>query len=108
MPPTWRGNVTGLLPACPFFTSAVQEIGGHLVKVETGRADFHIILAAGFRLGPTEPMKLDLTFIVALLSSAVLGTPAAEPPPKPLFPGLAPACACEGLTNVALPNTTIE
>ena len=29
-------------------------------------------------------------------------------PPKPLFPGITPACSCESLTNVSLPNTTIE
>jgi len=27
---------------------------------------------------------------------------------KPLFPGIQPACACESLTNVVLPNTTIQ
>src|ERR1044071_3947147 len=33
---------------------------------------------------------------------------AAEPSPKPLFPGITLACSCESLTNVSLPNTMIE
>ena len=43
-----------------------------------------------------------------LLASAALVASAAESWPKPLFPGNTPACSCESLTNVALPNTTIE
>ena len=43
----------------------------------------------------------------ALLGSIALGR-AAEIPPKPLFPGIAPVCPCESLINVSLPNTTID
>lgn len=33
---------------------------------------------------------------------------AAEAPPKPLYPGLKPVCACEDLAKAALPNTIID
>ena len=46
--------------------------------------------------------------LVACLAGAPLVAHAAESFPKPLFPGVTPVCSCEGLTNVALPNTTIE
>lgn len=48
------------------------------------------------------------TLIVALVATELLGARAAESVPPPLFPGLTPACACESLTNLALPDTTIE
>jgi len=47
-----------------------------------------------------------LTLIVTSMVSAPLGGRAAEP--TPLYPGLRPACSCESLTNVSLPNTMIE
>src|ERR1051325_2772784 len=46
--------------------------------------------------------------VVVILCSAVTLTRGAEPLPKPLFPGIAPACSCESLTTFSLPNTTIE
>jgi feruloyl esterase len=51
---------------------------------------------------------LTQTVAVAFIASALIGARAAEAPPKALFPGITPACSCESLTNVALPNTTIE
>lgn len=33
---------------------------------------------------------------------------ASEMPPPPLYPGIEPICPCESLTNLALPNTTID
>src|SRR5438045_2815138 len=47
---------------------------------------------------------LSAAFLAGTLSLAR----AAEPAPKPLFPGITPACSCESLTNLSLPNTTIE
>lgn len=48
----------------------------------------------------------------AILAAAFLGAitfvRAAETPPKPLFPGVVPVCPCESLTDVSLPNTTID
>ena len=49
-----------------------------------------------------------IALIVASILIALTGARAAEPLPKALFPGLAPACSCESLTNVSLPNTLIE
>jgi pimeloyl-ACP methyl ester carboxylesterase len=46
--------------------------------------------------------------IAAALFGAVSVLGAAEGPPKPLFPGITPVCPCESLTNLSLPNTTIE
>ena len=46
--------------------------------------------------------------LATVLFSAIAFIRAAETPPKPLFPGISPACSCESLTNVSLPNTTIE
>jgi len=44
-----------------------------------------------------------LTLAVGLLSLRVIGAGL-----QPLYPGIMPACSCESLTNVALPNTLIE
>ena len=48
----------------------------------------------------------------ALLAAALFGAitfgRAAEPPPKPLFPGVTPVCPCESLARVTLANTTID
>ncbi|HEY0551243.1 MAG TPA: tannase/feruloyl esterase family alpha/beta hydrolase, partial [Verrucomicrobiae bacterium] len=52
-------------------------------------------------------MKLKAT-LAALVISAIVFLRAAEAPPRALFPGITPACSCESLTNVSLPNTTID
>ena len=52
-------------------------------------------------------MKLKAT-LATLVISAIAFIRAAEAPPKPLFPGITTACSCESLTNVSLPNTTID
>ncbi len=48
--------------------------------------------------------------VIAAFLGALTALRAAEGPamPKPLFPGIVPVCPCESLTNVALPNVTIE
>src|SRR5690242_7407025 len=46
--------------------------------------------------------------LFALLFSVISFVRAAEAPPKPLFPAIAPVCSPESLKNVSLPNTTIE
>ena len=53
-------------------------------------------------------LRIKQGFLATALFGASIVIRAAEPPPKPLFPGVVPACACESLTNVSLPNTTIE
>jgi len=53
-------------------------------------------------------LRLPSTILVAALAGGLSLLPAAEPPLKPLYPGLTPACSCESLTNLSLPNTTIE
>ncbi len=45
---------------------------------------------------------------VTAFSVPVILARAAEAPPKPLFPDAAPVCPCASLTNVSLPNTTID
>ena len=50
-----------------------------------------------------KPAILATAFFIAITF-----TRAAETPPKPLFPGLAPVCPCEDLAKVSLPNTTID
>lgn len=45
--------------------------------------------------------------VVALALGAIVVTRAAEFP-KPSYPGIAPVCPCESLTNLSLPNTLIE
>lgn len=46
------------------------------------------------------------SLLVTFVAGAHIGVRAAEP--APLFPGVTPVCPCESLTNVSLPNTTIE
>ncbi|HKS38953.1 MAG TPA: tannase/feruloyl esterase family alpha/beta hydrolase [Verrucomicrobiae bacterium] len=41
-------------------------------------------------------------------SVAITLAGAADTTPKPLYPGAVPVCSCESLTNVSLPNTTID
>jgi pimeloyl-ACP methyl ester carboxylesterase len=52
--------------------------------------------------GSSRPFHVVAILIVGLIARA------AETPLKALYPGIAPACACESLTNVSLANTTIE
>jgi pimeloyl-ACP methyl ester carboxylesterase len=58
--------------------------------------------------GSSRPFHVVAILIVGLIASAPSFARAAETPLKPLYPGIAPACACESLTNVSLANTTIE
>ena len=53
-------------------------------------------------------MKIQAIILATALAGALALVHAAEAPPKALFPGIAPACSCESLTNVSLPNTAIE
>ena len=53
-------------------------------------------------------LRITQAFIVVFVASTLAVARAAETPPKALFPGITPACSCESLTNVSLPNTTIE
>jgi len=46
--------------------------------------------------------------LAALVVMALMGAGAAEPAPKPIFPGITPVCSGQSLTHLALPNTTIE
>jgi len=49
-----------------------------------------------------------LTILVTALAGNLRLLRAAESPIKPLYPGITPACSCESLTSLSLPNTTIE
>lgn len=51
---------------------------------------------------------LVITILLVALLGEISAIRAADGPPKSLFPGITPVCPCESLTNVALPNTTIE
>jgi len=53
-------------------------------------------------------MHLHRLLIAAILVTAQFAALASDPSPKPLYPGLAPACSCESLATLSLPNTTIE
>lgn len=53
-------------------------------------------------------MKIQAITLATILGGLAAFLRAAEKPPEALFPGIAPACSCESLTNVSLPNTTIE
>jgi pimeloyl-ACP methyl ester carboxylesterase len=58
---------------------------------------------------PQHPRRnLIVAFVVTSLVSALIHARAAEPLPQAIFPGTTPACSCESLTNVSLPNTMIE
>ena len=46
--------------------------------------------------------------LVVALFGATTFVQGADGPAKPLFPGIMPVCPCESLTNVSLPNTTID
>ena len=56
----------------------------------------------------THRLHITQVLIASFMFSTSVVARAAETPPKPLFPGITPACSCESLTNVSLPNTTIE
>jgi feruloyl esterase len=53
-------------------------------------------------------LRIKRVFLAAALSAAITFIQAAETPPKPLFPDVAPVCSCESLVKVSLPNTTID
>src|SRR6187397_2794869 len=53
-------------------------------------------------------LHINITIGLAALAGGLSLLRAAEIPPKPLYPGLTPACSCESLTNLSLPNTVIE
>src|SRR2546430_2626596 len=53
-------------------------------------------------------LRLHSTILVAALAGGLSLLRGAETPLKPLYPGLTPACSCESLTNLSLPNTAIE
>ncbi|MEW6306770.1 MAG: tannase/feruloyl esterase family alpha/beta hydrolase [Verrucomicrobiota bacterium] len=56
-------------------------------------------------------MKLNLPRIQCVVLAAALSITflrAAETPPRPLYPGVVPVRSAESLTNVSIPNTTIE
>jgi pimeloyl-ACP methyl ester carboxylesterase len=53
-------------------------------------------------------LRIHITVLVAALAGSLSLLQAAENSLKPLYSGLMPACSCESLTNLSLPNTTIE
>jgi pimeloyl-ACP methyl ester carboxylesterase len=53
-------------------------------------------------------LHLNITILIVVFVGSLGLLRAAETPLKPLYPGIMPACACESLTNLSLPNTTIE
>ena len=71
-------------------------------EISTLHSSFILLLR---RLGR---FRLPSTILVAALAGGLSLLRAAETPLKPLYPGLTPACSCESLTNLSLPNTTIE
>jgi len=57
---------------------------------------------------PPAQYRIGIAILVAALPAAAAFAQIAETPPKPVFSDSAPVCPCETLTNVALPNTTID
>src|SRR5437667_704322 len=55
-----------------------------------------------------HPRRRKRAILATALSGAIILVRAAETPPKPLFPSVAPVCPCESLAKVSLPNTTID
>jgi feruloyl esterase len=53
-------------------------------------------------------LRIKRAILATALSGAIAFIRAAETPPKPLFPDVAPVCPCESLAKVSLPNTTID
>jgi feruloyl esterase len=53
-------------------------------------------------------MKFQAAIFAVTVVAVTALSHAADTRPKPLFPDAAPVCSCESLTNVSLPNTTIE
>src|SRR5688572_26093616 len=52
-------------------------------------------------------LHLHILLLVAALAGGLDLLRAADTQFKPLYAGIVPACSCESLTNVVLPNTTI-
>jgi feruloyl esterase len=52
--------------------------------------------------------RFNQILFVTLAVMELIGARAAEMTPKPLFPDTTPVCLCASLTNLSLPNTTIE
>ena len=59
---------------------------------------------------PRRPscFRLNPILFAILVVMALMSARAAETAPKLIFPGITPVCSGESLTNLALPNTTIE
>jgi len=53
-------------------------------------------------------LHINIILLVAALAGSLSLLRAAETATEPLYPGLTPACSCESLTNLSLPNTAIE
>ena len=56
----------------------------------------------------TRRLPIKRAIVITVLLAAVTAVRAAETPPKPLYADAAPVCPCESLTNVSLPNATID
>src|SRR5687767_14852542 len=53
-------------------------------------------------------LRIKAAILATALFGAIAIVRAADAPPKPLFPEIAPVCSCESLTNASIPNTTID
>ncbi len=53
-------------------------------------------------------LRIQTAALATVISATMAFIRAAETPPKPLFPDIAPVCPCESLVKVSLPNTTID
>lgn len=58
--------------------------------------------------GAMNSQRLGSAFYLATLLLATFVARGADSQLKALYPGVTPVCPCESLTNVALPNTTVE
>ena len=56
----------------------------------------------------SQRRQIKPVIVATVLFAVIAFIRAAEPQFKPLFPGTVPTCSCESLTNVSLPNTTID
>jgi feruloyl esterase len=59
-------------------------------------------------LSPTRRLQWTSIVLVAVFSGVTCCARAAETRLKPIYPDAAPICSCESLTNVSIPNTTID
>jgi len=57
---------------------------------------------------PLTCRRIEIASLLTALSTTAAFAQFAETPPKPIFSDNAPVCSCESLTNVVLPNTTID